>query len=100
MYGNHDERERPAQPGEPDESSPSGRAPVYFRPRPHSGQFTLRERAAHSVAWPLDTDEYLAFEATRNLEQVGHILRRLELDQADIVQLRTETRAILAGLAA
>lgn len=40
------------------------------------------------------------FEARRNLEQVGRILHRLELDQTDIVLLRTETRAILAGLAA
>lgn len=52
------------------------------------------------VAWPLAADECPELEATHSLEHVGRILRRLELDPADIVQLRTETRAILAGLAA
>jgi len=74
--------------------------PMHGRSYPLGGQFILRERAVHSLAWPLDATEDHEFEARRNLEQVGRILHRLELDQADIVLLRTETRAILAGLAA
>jgi hypothetical protein len=46
------------------------------------------------------TDAHGADEYDGDLEQVGRILHRLDLDQAEIVRLRTETRAVLAELAA
>lgn len=99
MGSKHEERGR--EPRDEQEADPaSGRKPVYFNNNPHFGQDTLRERGAASAAWPLDTAEYQEVVARQNLEQVGRILQRLELDQADIVQLRSETRAILAELAA
>lgn len=52
------------------------------------------------VTWPLNEDEHALMEARRNLEQVGQILRRLELDRTEIAELREETRTILARLAA
>jgi hypothetical protein len=66
----------------------------------NAGYMELRERPAPGAAWQVNPTEYAEFQVQRNLEQVGRILKRLELDQADIVQLRTETRAILAELAA
>lgn len=39
-------------------------------------------------------------QASQNLEQVGVILRRLDLDRECILALRAETRATLAELAA
>lgn len=38
--------------------------------------------------------------ADGELEQVGRILERMELDQAEIVRLRNQTREVLARLAA
>jgi hypothetical protein len=55
-------------------------------------------------AWPLDPlppgGARARIPENHSLEPVGKILHRLELDEADIIQLRTETRDILAGLAA
>lgn len=101
MGSQHDDRDHAAnaRPSHEQPDPANGRKPVYFRPNPHFGQHTLRERAL-GVAWPLDTAEYEEVVARQNLEQVGRILARLELDRAEILELRTETRAILAGLAA
>jgi len=101
---NHDPDRHARDVEFPDEHPGSGRAPVYFRPNPAFGHHSLRESYVNDLTWPLGhmgfEEARHAAEARYNLEQVGHILHRLELDQADIIQLRTETRAILAGLAA
>jgi hypothetical protein len=102
MGNQHEERDRDARSGEEQEIDPaSGRKPVYLNTNPHFAQHTLRERGAPTLAWPLGRleAEYEAV-ASRHLEQVGRILRRLDLDQAEILRLRSETRAILAELAA
>lgn len=70
--------------------------PWYVRAR----SLGLGVRGPLRVTWPLNEDEYALMEARRDLEQVGQILRRLELDRAEIAQLREETRVILARLAA
>jgi hypothetical protein len=93
------------QPGEaPDRHPGNGTGPVYFKPRRNFAQMTLREHGAFApaLAWPLGAVESDPDEAVvqHNLEQVGAILQRLELDQVEIVRLRTETRARLARLAA
>ena len=75
--------------------------PVHRRPpNPGATPFVLRERPAYTGALPLDAASDREVEARRNLEQVGRILQRLDWDQAEIVRLRRETRAMLAGLAA
>ena len=103
MGSQHDEREgrEPAAPS-PDAHPGNGPGPVRYQPDPRFGQFTLRERYAADLPWPLAGVHDGPDEAavSRNLEQVGVILRRLDLDKRDIVRLRTETRAILDGLAA
>jgi hypothetical protein len=97
MGSQHEGRDRDAQGREEQEIDPAGgRKPVYFRPDPHFGQYTLRE----SAAWPRGMDVECQAVARDHLEQVGRILKRLDLDQLEILQLRSETRAILAGLAA
>jgi hypothetical protein len=99
MRSQHEERDRDARDRDEPEIDPvSGRKPVYFRPDPHVGQYTLRESAA--AAWPRGMDAECQAVAMNHLEQVGRILERLDLDQREILQLRSETRTILAGLAA
>lgn len=101
MGSKHEDRDRETRSGDEQEIDPaSGRKPVYFNTSRPFAQHTLRERGAASLMWPVDTPEFHEVVARQNLEQVGRILQRLDLDQADIVQLRAETRAILAELAA
>jgi hypothetical protein len=103
MAAQHDDRDRPAVPelDDPDAETPvSGETADYYERRLDSGFVGVRERPAPGATWRVNPTEYAEFQVQCNLEQVGRILERLELDQADIVQLRTETRAILAGLAA
>ena len=101
MRSKHEDRDREPRSGDEPEIDPaSGRKPVYFDTSRPFAQYTVREGGAVSLMWPIDTPEFAEMVARRNLEQVGHILHRLDLDQADIVQLRDETRAILAELAA
>lgn len=89
-------------PATPDgELPPDAPEPVYFRPNPHAGDHILRERALFADDLPFGGSvDYDQIAARYHLEQVGVILRRLELDQAEIDRLRTETRTMLAGLAA
>lgn len=90
---------------EPAPEQPSQRAPVYFRPQRDFGVMTLRETWVVPNQWPsfrqpaadATPDEVTAHRA---LEQVGSILRRLELDQLEIDRLRHETRSKLEELAA
>jgi hypothetical protein len=87
---------------------PSPFKPVRFADRinPRFGYMELRERSvAGALSWPgfmeaAPDAEDLETQARRNLEAVGSILRRMERDQHEIDGLRTETRRILAGLAA
>lgn len=89
--------ERLPDAGEYPEDTP----PAYQRPpNPGATPFILRERAVHAPSWPLDALSDREVEAQRNLEHVGRILQRLDREQAEIVRLRKETRAILAELAA
>lgn len=100
MPSQHDDRDRPAAP-DPHAETPSGGRRDYRELRHGNGGYMeLRERPAPGATWRVNPTEYAEFQVQRNLEQVGRILERLDLDQADIVQLRTETRAILARLAA
>lgn len=104
MAAQHDDPDRPAVPESDSldaETPVSGCGTVDYRERRHDSGFVgVRERPAPGATWQVNPTEYAQFQIQRNLEQVGRILKRLELDQADIVQLRTETRAILAELAA
>lgn len=101
MASKHEDRDRAPRSGDEQEIDPaSGRKPVYFDTSRPFAQYTVRERGAVSLMWPIDTPEFQEVVARQNLEKVGHILHRLDLDQAAIVQLRDETRAILAELAA
>ena len=65
-----------------------------------AGSFVIRECGPAGMALRLDRLDYDEIVARQNLEQVGRILHRLDLDMAEILELRTETRAILAELAA
>lgn len=67
---------------------------------PGATPLILRERPVHAASWPLDAVSDQEVEARRNLEHVGRILQRLDWEQAEIVRLRKETRAMLAELAA
>jgi hypothetical protein len=80
---------------------PQHAPPVHER-RPTSGAtpFILRERPVHAASWPLDTISDQEVEARRNLEHVGRILQRLDWEQAEILQLRRETHAMLAQMVA
>jgi hypothetical protein len=102
MAAQHHDRNRPAapEPDDLDEDTPGCGTMDYHEWGHSSGFVGVRERPVAAAAWQANPTEYAEFQIQRNLEQVGRILKRLELDQADIVQLRTETRAILAGLAA
>lgn len=104
MAAQHHDRDRPAalEPDDPDAEMPFSDCETldYHERRYGSGFVGVRERPAHAAAWQVNPTEYAELQIQRNLEQVGRILKRLELDQADIVKLRTETRAILAELAA
>lgn len=101
MESKHEDHDRDTRSGDEQEIDPaSGRKPVYFNTSRPFAQYTLREGSAVSLMWPIDTPEFAEVIARQNLEQVGRILQRLDLDQADIVRLRAETRAILAELAA
>jgi hypothetical protein len=101
MNKGHDspDREPPASASEHPRSGPR---PVYFRPNPYAYQHTLRE--GYASAWamgPANLDEvHEAAVARGQLEQVGRILERLELQRTEISELRAETRDILARLAA
>lgn len=93
--------------GRPAHAAPNGERPIdppepqSFRPTPHEEYHGLRERSVHAGNWPFGGSvDYDQIAARHHLEQVGVILRRLELDQAEIDRLRTETRTLLAGLAA
>ncbi len=69
--------------------------------KPFAGNSVLRECGPAGMALRLDSClDFDEIVARQNLEQVGRILRRLELDRAEILELRTETRTILAELAA
>jgi hypothetical protein len=98
----HDDRDLPAHPDPHAEAPSGGRRTRDYRELRHGngGYMELRERPAPGATWQVNPTAYAEFQVQRNLEQVGRILERLDLDQADIVQLRTETRAILARLAA
>lgn len=90
---------------EPVAGEPSPRAPVYFRPQRDFGGMTLRETCVVPNQWPSFRQPAAdaspeEVSAHRALEQVGSILRRLELDQLEIDRLRVETRGKLAELAA
>lgn len=75
--------------------------PVHTRgPNPGATPFILRERPVHTASWPLNPISDQEVEARRNLEHVGRILQRLDREQAEIIQLRKETRAMLAEMAA
>jgi hypothetical protein len=69
-------------------------------PNPGATPFILRERPVHAASLPLNPISDQEVEARRNLEHVGRILQRLDWEQAEIVRLRRETRAMLAKLAA
>jgi hypothetical protein len=69
-------------------------------PNPGATPLILRERPVRALSLPLDALSDQEVEARRNLEHVGIILQRLEREQAEIIRLRRETRAILAELAA
>lgn len=94
---------RPAEPAGTHE--PSSHPPVHYRPTPGFGDMTLRETRVVPVSWPgfleggadASPDEV---RARRTLEQVGSILRRMQLDRLEIDGLRTETRSILQRIAA
>ena len=94
---------QPAEPPPPAEPSPY--PPVHFRPTPGFGSMTVRETRALPASWPRFLEPGAdacpdEVRAHRTLEQVGSILRRLELDQLEIDRLRSETRTMLRGLAA
>lgn len=91
----HDTREQPVR----DPSPFSGLAAMFFRGR-RPGFGGLPGPGMLGVTWPLNEDEFMLREIHRNLEQIGQILRRLEQNKAEIAELRDETRAILARLAA
>lgn len=75
--------------------------PVHHRqPSPGARTYLLRERPVHAASLPLSTLSDQEVEARRNLEHVGRILQRLDREQAEIIQLRKETRAMLAEMAA
>ncbi len=100
MSSYHDRR-RPFRAAPDGELPPDAPEPVYFRPNPNAGNHILRERALFADDLPFGGSvDYDQIAARYHLEQVGVILRRLELDQAEIDRLRTETRTALAGLAA
>lgn len=87
MTSQHEDREQAADT-EPD--------PEHLCP--HCGAARgVREPEAGD--WP-ETEEAARMAVQHNLEQIGEILRRLELNKPEIAQLRTRTRAILAELAA
>lgn len=78
---------------------------IIREPDPWTGGYSfaesmVREVGPLSTALSLKAPEYYEGVARRNLERVGDILRRLDLQKADILELRMETRAILADLAA
>jgi hypothetical protein len=89
----HDTREQPVR----DPSPFSGLPAMFFRAR-RPGLGGLPEPGMLGVTWPLNNDEFMRREIHRNLEQIGQILRRLDVRQAEIDRLGTETRAILAEL--
>lgn len=101
MNKRHDspDREPPASASEPPRRGPR---PVYFRPDPYAYQYTTREGCASALAMgPAHLDEVHEKAVARGqLEQVGRILERLELQRTEISELRAETREILARLAA
>jgi hypothetical protein len=87
-----------ARPDEPGACGASGGNPTCYRD-------ALRCFAGHVMREPGPVGMALALHAaseqvSQNLEQVGAILRRLDLDREGILALRHETRAILAELAA
>jgi hypothetical protein len=104
MGSHHDERYREGseQPGKPRREHPgNGPGPVYFRAGHRRGAHQLREQFIADPAWPMSVGVEPGYElegARHNLEQVGYILERMELDRLDIIQLRDETRAMLAGM--
>lgn len=101
MPSYRDDRRRPHRPAPDGELPPHAPEPVFFRPEPLSGTHLLRERALFADDLPFGGSvDYDQIAARSHLEQVGAILRRMELDQDEINRLRTETRAMLAGLAA
>src|SRR5688500_15593818 len=90
---------------EPAPGEPSPRAPVYFNPQPGFGVMMLRETCVVPNQWPAFRQPAAdaspeEVRAHRTLEQVGSILRRLELEQLEIDRLRYETRSKLQELAA
>jgi hypothetical protein len=99
MEGHYEDREQ--NTGEPPVHDPScsGRGTMPIRAR-YLGLVGVRRPGPLRVTWPLDADEHMLREARRNLEQVGQILERMERNKAEIAQLRAETRAVLARLAA
>lgn len=101
MGSHHDnpDREAGARARKPREDHPR---PGAFRPG-LGGAHEVREQFIPDLAWPMSVGVEPGFElaaARHNLEQVGYILQRMELDRLDIIQLRDETRALLAELAA
>ncbi|HEX6911572.1 MAG TPA: hypothetical protein VF142_14315 [Longimicrobium sp.] len=83
---------------EPGPGAASGGSSIGYREVLRSfARYTTSERGpvGTALAIPAAGDP-----ADRNLEQVGAILRRLDLDREAILALRYETRAILAKLAA
>jgi hypothetical protein len=77
--------------------------PGAFHPGHPRGAHEVREQFIPDLAWPMSVGVEPGYElaaARHNLEQVGYILQRMELDRRDIIQLRDETRALLAELAA
>jgi hypothetical protein len=105
MKKRHEDREPEPQEREyPGPHPGNGTGPVYFKPRRRPRSPGLREHGAYAPVrdWPLVLTEPDPAEAMvqHHLEQVGAILRRLDLDMAEITRMRAETRARLARLAA
>ena len=101
MPSYHEHRRRPYRPAPDGELPPHASEPGCFGANPPSGTHLLRERALFADDLPFGGSvDYDQIAARSHLEQVGAILRRMELDQHEINRLRTETRAMLAGLAA
>lgn len=86
-------------------NEPSPHPPFHYRPSSGYGDRVVRETCSVAAAWPalrepvveICEEELLA---RSTLEQVGNILRRMEMDRREIDHLRFETRSILEGLAA
>lgn len=98
MSSNGEHGEREAQADEPVGHAGSGGDPTCYRDVLRCfARHVMRARGPVGTALAMHA---ASEQASRNLEQVGLILRRLDLDREGILALRSETRTLRAELAA